>query len=242
MLNKLNKTIEPANSHEAIKVLAKDLNPVIDKVNELETTLNSTSTTASSAEPALGNPDVSGKVLSSTTAGVRSWITDAGEANAATSLGTGSDGETLVGTKSGVNLPFKRIKAGTGIILTSETNDISIANVFNQFPATLTALGSDQQGAAQISTNIMIVQNADDSLGVKLPVVTLSGIYYIYNNPAVSGKALKIYPSTGEKINGGTVNVGVSLVGTESSSALCCLRSTGDWNVFALSGTVTVMI
>ncbi len=52
-----------------------------------------------------------------------------GEANTYSSMGSGSDGETLVSTKSGVDLPFKRIKAGNGIVLTSETNDIKVANI-----------------------------------------------------------------------------------------------------------------
>lgn len=54
------------------------------------------------------------------------WLS-VGEANTASALGTGTDGESLVGTKSGVDLPFKRIKAGTGITVTAETNDLVIA-------------------------------------------------------------------------------------------------------------------
>lgn len=53
-------------------------------------------------------------------------IAATGEANTASNLGTGTDGEALFTTKSGVNLPFKRIKAGTNITLTPETNDIVI--------------------------------------------------------------------------------------------------------------------
>lgn len=50
----------------------------------------------------------------------------AGEANTASNLGTSSDGEGLFTIKSGTNLPFKRIKAGTGIALNSNANFIEI--------------------------------------------------------------------------------------------------------------------
>jgi len=50
----------------------------------------------------------------------------AGEANTASALGTAGDGASLVGTKVGVDLPFKRIKAGTNITLTEEANDVVI--------------------------------------------------------------------------------------------------------------------
>lgn len=54
------------------------------------------------------------------------WLSS-GEANTLAALGTGSDGESLVGSKVGSVLNTKRIKAGTGITITSETNDIVIA-------------------------------------------------------------------------------------------------------------------
>lgn len=44
----------------------------------------------------------------------------------ASNLGTSGDGEGLFDSKSGVDLQFKRIKAGTNISLTSETNDVVI--------------------------------------------------------------------------------------------------------------------
>lgn len=49
-----------------------------------------------------------------------------GEANTASNLGTSGDGEGLYSDKSGIDLRFKRIKAGTNVTLTSETNDIVI--------------------------------------------------------------------------------------------------------------------
>lgn len=49
------------------------------------------------------------------------------EANTVSNAGTTADGEVLVLAKSGVDIPIKRLKAGTGITLTAETNDIVIS-------------------------------------------------------------------------------------------------------------------
>jgi hypothetical protein len=51
------------------------------------------------------------------------------EANSGVNLGSISDGEAIFTSKSGLNLQFKRIKAGgTGISITSEANDLLITN------------------------------------------------------------------------------------------------------------------
>lgn len=52
-----------------------------------------------------------------------------GEVNTASNLGTGSDGEGLASTKNGVDLPFKRIKAGSNITVTPATNSLTIAAI-----------------------------------------------------------------------------------------------------------------
>jgi len=49
-----------------------------------------------------------------------------GETNTASNLGDSDDGEGLFSAKSGVDLEFKRIKAGVASALTSETNDVLI--------------------------------------------------------------------------------------------------------------------
>jgi hypothetical protein len=53
-------------------------------------------------------------------------VPSAGEANTASNLGTGADGAALFTTKDGVNLPFKRIKAGTNVTITEQTNSVTI--------------------------------------------------------------------------------------------------------------------
>lgn len=54
--------------------------------------------------------------------------TSTGEANTASSLGTGVNGVPLFVSKIGVDLQFKRIKAGAGISITEEANNINIIN------------------------------------------------------------------------------------------------------------------
>ena len=54
------------------------------------------------------------------------WL-NAGEANTMSSAGTGSDGVALNLAKNAADLPIKRIKAGTGITITEQTNGITIA-------------------------------------------------------------------------------------------------------------------
>lgn len=49
-----------------------------------------------------------------------------GEVNTASNLGTGADGEGLYSSKVGVDLKFKRIKGGTNITVTGETNDVKV--------------------------------------------------------------------------------------------------------------------
>ena len=49
-----------------------------------------------------------------------------GEANTASNAGTNTDGIGLFKAKSNVNLEFKRLIAGDGIVITSEENLIRI--------------------------------------------------------------------------------------------------------------------
>ena len=54
-------------------------------------------------------------------------ISTDGEANTVLSAGTAGEGVELVKAKTGVNIPIKRLKAGTGITLTEGTNGIEIS-------------------------------------------------------------------------------------------------------------------
>lgn len=63
-----------------------------------------------------------------------------GEANTASNLG--STGEGLFAQKSGVDLQFKKLKAGTNVTLTSDTESVTIAASGSSFPTNpLSSLG-----------------------------------------------------------------------------------------------------
>lgn len=61
---------------------------------------------------------------SATEVTITSTATGSGEANTASNLGSG---EGIAATKSGVNLPFKSIKAGPNATVTADANEITIA-------------------------------------------------------------------------------------------------------------------
>ena len=70
----------------------------------------------------------SGQILGTDGAGNLTWYNaGAGEANTAAAMGGTADGSSIVGPKSGTTLQFKRIKAGTNVSITDETNDVMIS-------------------------------------------------------------------------------------------------------------------
>lgn len=83
-----------------------------------------------------------------------------GEANTASNLGTVADGQGLFTAKSGVDLPFKRIKAGTGVAITSFANYIEItATSSGEVNDTLnlgTALDGQALVSAKTGTNFFV--------------------------------------------------------------------------------------
>lgn len=103
----------------------------------------------------------------------------------------------------------------------------------------LAALGSDQAGAALMVTCEVLVTGVDDAKGVRLPPVTPDRIITIHITD--SDKDLKIYPATGEKINGGSVNASVLLVNpvSDTSTARCFKKADGDWYCLVIRGTLT---
>ena len=49
------------------------------------------------------------------------------ETNTLSAMGTGGDGESLIGTKVGADIPLKRVKSGKGITATGETNNVAFS-------------------------------------------------------------------------------------------------------------------
>ena len=71
----------------------------------------------------------------------------------------------------------------------------------------IAAAGSSQSDATEITTIVAIVSGADATKGVILPEGVDGAIHVVVNTAAA---ALKIYPASGEKIEGGSANAAVT--------------------------------
>jgi len=75
--------------------------------------------------------------------------------------------------------------------------------------ATVAATGSDQAGAAAITTGFTLVTAADDTKGVRLPAAA-AGLQCIVKN-GVGNKILKVYPGTSDVINALSANASLDM-------------------------------
>jgi len=89
---------------------------------------------------------------------------------------------------------------------------------------TLAATGTTQTDAAQIASQVVFVTGANTTTGVKLPAVAANKIVFLINT---ANAVLKIYPATGEKIQGGTADANIALAAY--SVAIFGYKAAGDW-------------
>lgn len=90
---------------------------------------------------------------------------------------------------------------------------------------TLAAAGSDLAGGAAVSDVVCNVTGADGTKGVTLPAATAGRVFYVYNAVATNG--LKIYPASGETINGGSTSAAVTIEGKTLAIFVCA--ADGNW-------------
>lgn len=90
---------------------------------------------------------------------------------------------------------------------------------------TLASDGADLAGAAAVSDVVCNVTGADGNKGVVLPAATAGRLFYVYNAVATNG--LKIYPASGETINGGTPSAAVTIEGKTLATFVCA--ADGNW-------------
>ena len=90
---------------------------------------------------------------------------------------------------------------------------------------TLAAAGSTQGDAGAITSQVVFVTGADATKGVVLPAVAANKVVIILNQ---ANAVLKIYPASGEKINGGTANAAISVAAY--SFTVLGYKAAGDWN------------
>ena len=134
-----------------------------------------------------------------------------------------ADSEEIVARAKHVN-PIVDVVNG----LTNGTGALNAASItgtlLNISTQTLAAAGSAQGDAGTITGQLVFVTGADATKGVILPTVT-NGKFIIVVNTA--NAVLKIYPASGEKIQGGTANANISLAAY--SVFLCGYKASGDW-------------
>ena len=134
-----------------------------------------------------------------------------------------ADSEEIVARAKHVN-PIVDVVNG----LTDGTGALNAASItgtlLNISTQTLAAAGSAQGDAGTITGQLVFVTGADATKGVILPTVK-NGKFIIVVNTA--NAVLKIYPASGEKIQGGTANANISLAAY--SVFLCGYKASGDW-------------
>ena len=138
-------------------------------------------------------------------------------------FGNSADSEEIVASAKHVNPIIDVVNGltdGTGALNTASITG-TLLNISTQ---TLAAAGSAQGDAGKITGQLVFVTDADTTKGVILPTVT-NGKFIIVVNTA--NAVLKIYPASGEKIQGGTANANISLAAY--SVFLCGYKASGDW-------------
>ena len=104
--------------------------------------------------------------------------------------------------------------------------------------ASVSAAGTNQSGATELSDVYSIVTSVSTGQGVKLPAASAQLTYTVVNATATN---LLVYPNVSDKINGGTVDTAVTVAA--GSSATFIAKDSTDWYsltpllVFDSSGT-----
>ena len=90
--------------------------------------------------------------------------------------------------------------------------------------ATVAAAGTTQTNAAALTVGFTNVTGSDGTKGVRLPAATAGAIAYIRNSVA---QPLKVYPASGDKINGGTADAAVIM--ENSTTMIVIALDATDW-------------
>ena len=112
--------------------------------------------------------------------------------------------------ESGDNVSLGTI-AGTTVSVTSVTTTGALTvggHSTLSTSATVTAAGTDQSGATALTKSYNIVTTATADQGVVLPDCVVGLEAFLLNDTAVN---VKIYPASGESIDGGSANAAVDL-------------------------------
>ena len=99
--------------------------------------------------------------------------------------------------------------ATAGAVVNSKAAVYSAAGGLARSSATVTALSSDQAGAAALTAEFNAISAADGTKGVKLPTAAADKVVDVVNTSASA--VLKVYPATGAQINALGANAAFSI-------------------------------
>jgi hypothetical protein len=125
--------------------------------------------------------------------------------------------------ESGSNVTLGTLSAST---VTASGNITAQAYVISSINSGVAAAGSDQSGGTALAKTFNIVTSATASSaeGVVLPDAAQGLVLEILNDTSTT---IKVYPYSGETIDGGSANVAVNLAGKHSLKLVC--TSASNW-------------
>ena len=97
-------------------------------------------------------------------------------------------------------------------------------NFMPSIAAAVSSAGTNQSGATELSSVYNIVTTVTAGQGVKLPSAAAKLTYTVVNTTATS---LLVYPNLSDKINGGTVDVAVTV--PAGTTATFVAKDATDW-------------
>jgi hypothetical protein len=90
--------------------------------------------------------------------------------------------------------------------------------------ATVTAAGSDQSGATELTDDNSLITTATEGQGVKLPASFTAGDMYVVNGTSAN---VFVYPASGGKLNNAIANLPIDLP-PQHGAIFKAISSTGD--------------
>lgn len=103
--------------------------------------------------------------------------------------------------------------------------DLTLTGDFKpSISATVSAAGTNQSGATELSDVYNIVTSVSAGQGVKLPTAQAQLTYTVVNTSATN---LLVYPNVSDKINGGTANAAITVPG--GSAVTFVAKDATDW-------------
>jgi len=126
------------------------------------------------------------------------------------------------------NLNNDKYESGDSVAVAALT---ATGNLTLSTAGAVTAAGSTQGGGTAITKTYNIIDSASANQGVVLPVGLLGKVVNVYNT---SGATIKVYPASGEAIDGGSANAPVDVVTANGKEFVG--TGTGTWRAVGSGG------